>query len=63
MAMSEAGFTQSKHDEFFFNYLKDSEFCYAICHVDDLLFACSSESLSNRIAQKLDKFFELKTLG
>jgi Reverse transcriptase (RNA-dependent DNA polymerase) len=63
LAMSEAGFTQSKHDECLFIYLKDSEFCYAICHVDDLLFACSSEELSNQIAQKLSKFFELKSLG
>lgn len=62
-AMFNAGFRQSKFDECLYIYKDDSNVCYAIVHVDDMIFASNSGTLINAKIIELNKSFELKCLG
>lgn len=62
-AMSHEGFIQSKFDECLYTYKNESNVCYAIVHVDDMIFASNSDSLINDKVAQLNKSFELKCLG
>lgn len=62
-AMTNEGFKQSKHDECLFIHKSKSDTCYAIVHVDDMIFSSQSESLINSKIMSLNKYFELKCLG
>jgi transposase InsO family protein len=62
-AMLKENFVQSKFDECLFIYKNKSDVCYAIVHVDDLIFASNSELVINKIALSLNNYFELKCLG
>lgn len=62
-AMTSQGFIQSKHDECLYIYKRDSNVCYAIIHVDDMIFCSNSQSVINTMIVELNKTFELKSLG
>ena len=62
-AMTYEGFEQSKHDECLFIHKSKADTCYAIVHVDDMIFSSHSESLINSKIMSLNKHFELKCLG
>lgn len=54
-AMLKAGFFQSKFDECLYIMKQNTAECYAIVHVDDLLFASSSINLVQEIIRNLNK--------
>lgn len=62
-AMSKEGFMQSKHDECLYIYKFKSDVCYAVVHVDDMIFSSNSMSLIHSKIEKLNESFELKCLG
>jgi transposase InsO family protein len=62
-AMTDEGFTQSKYDECLYLLSNGNQRCYAIVHVDDILFASDSLSLIKTKTDSLNKYFELKCLG
>lgn len=44
-------------------YKQETEFCFLISHVDDLLWIANSSQLIENLATKLNQSFELKNLG
>lgn len=62
-AMTQAGFTQSKHDDCLYIYNNHDDVCYVIIHVDDMIFASNSLPLIETITASLNESFELKCLG
>jgi hypothetical protein len=62
-AMLKENFVQSKHDECLYIYSAHGDVCYAIVHVDDMIFACNSESLIDNKIKSLNNTFELKCMG
>ena len=62
-AMSKEGFVQSKHDECLYIYQRDTDVCYSIVHVDDMIFSGNSILVIQTIIASLNKSFELKCLG
>lgn len=62
-AMINSGFVQSKYDECLYIYKHKSFVCYAIVHVDDMIFASNSLLLIESKIATLNKSFELKNLG
>lgn len=61
--MTDEGFVQSKHDECLYSFKSDKNVCYAIVHVDDMIFASNSLSLIDTKIKCIQKSFELKCLG
>ena len=61
--MLEERFIQSKFDECLYIFKNNSNVCYAIVHVDDMIFASNSISLIESKTSALNKSFELKCLG
>ena len=62
-AMINEKFIQSKFDECLYSFKYDSDVCYAIVHVDDMIFASNSISIIESKTAALNKSFELKCLG
>jgi Reverse transcriptase (RNA-dependent DNA polymerase)/gag-polypeptide of LTR copia-type/Integrase core domain len=62
-SLNKLGFNQSKHDECLYIMKQGSDVCYAIVHVDDMLFAASKEETITIATKSLSKCFELKCLG
>lgn len=62
-AMTNEGFTQSKFDECLYSYSNGSDLCYAIIHVDDMIFSSNSPQIIELKTAALNKSFELKCLG
>jgi Reverse transcriptase (RNA-dependent DNA polymerase) len=62
-AMLKENFIQSKNDECLYIYKYNNYICYAIVHVNDMIFASNSETLINSKITALHKTFELKCLG
>lgn len=62
-AMVSVNFNQSKSDECLFIFKDQSHICYAIVHVDDMIFASDSVELIERLVTELNKSFGLKCLG
>ena len=62
-ATTKEGFIQSKHDECVFIHNSESNVCYVIVHVDDMIFSSNSMSIINSKKEALNKYFELKSLG
>lgn len=61
--LTQLGFHQSKADNCLYIICYEGIWCYMIVHVDDCLFVCSKETTINELASKINKFFELKSLG
>ena len=57
------GFEQSEADDCLFIKKRNNDICYIVVHVDDMLFASSSLSMIDSIADNLAKDFTLKNLG
>lgn len=62
-AMTQANFKQSFYDECLYVFKNESDICYAIVHVDDMIFASNSETLIDVKTKFLNNTFELKCLG
>lgn len=62
-AMTNEGFKQSRYDECLYVYKDESNICYAIVHVDDMIFASNSLTFIQTKIESLNKSFELKCLG
>jgi hypothetical protein len=62
-AMTNEGFLQSKNDECLYKFQDENYICYAIVHVDDMIFASNSLNLINTKTKALNRSFELKCLG
>lgn len=62
-SLAKEGFVQSEADECLFIRRTDSDVCYIVVHVDDMLCAASNESLIDEIIKGLAKYFKLKDLG
>jgi transposase InsO family protein len=62
-AMTNEGFIQSKFDECLYVLKTESNVCYAIVHVDDMIFASDSLNVINTKTRALNESFELKNLG
>lgn len=62
-AMLNEKFTQSKYDECLYIYKDKTNVCYAIVHVDDMIFSSNSLATIQLKIQALNKSFELKCLG
>ena len=63
IAMSNEGFIQSKYDECLYIFKDESNICYAIVHVDDMIFSSNSLSIIQSKTRALNHSFELKCLG
>lgn len=62
-AMTAEGFSQSKYDECLYTYKDKSHICYAIVHVDDMIYSSNSLDFIQMKIEALNKSFELKSLG
>jgi hypothetical protein len=62
-AMTNEGFIQSKNDECLYKFQNKTNICYAIVHVDDMIFASDSLNLIDTKTKALNQSFELKCLG
>lgn len=62
-SMTNQGFRQSKYDECLYVLNNQSDVCYAIVHVDDMIFASNTTDLISTKITELNKTFELKYLG
>jgi hypothetical protein len=58
-----AGFYQSKHDDCLYILREASAIIYAVCHVDDLLFATTNLKTLDEKVKFLNKSFTMKNLG
>lgn len=61
--LAKENFVQSDADECLFIKRTDSDVCYIVVHVDDMLCAASNEGLIGKVIAGLAKYFELKDLG
>lgn len=57
------GFKQSEADDCLYIKQNDKDLCFIVCHVDDMLFAATSDAIIDITHQNLSKDFELKDLG
>lgn len=57
------GFKRSEEDPCLYIYKSGENRCYVIIHVDDFLFAVTSEKLIHSLAAKIGQSFELKDCG
>ena len=62
-ALIKIDFRQSKYDNCLYVMHNGTETCYVIIHVDDMLFAATSNVIIKSITDSLNKSFELKCLG
>lgn len=62
-SLSLNGFTQSESDDCLFVRKVGSQRIYIVCHVDDMIFASTSNALIDETYKKLSSIFEMKDLG
>lgn len=62
-SLENSGFKQSDADDCLFTYNINQEVCYVVVHVDDVLFAATSEEIIKSAHSSLQKDFQLKDLG
>ena len=62
-SMIKENFTQSKFDECLYVFENDKDICFAIVHVDDMIFASNTQKVIDQKTSSLNKTFELKSLG
>lgn len=62
-AMTNVGLNQSKYDEFLYIFKNNINICYAIVHVDDMIFASTSLETIQTLISQLSTSFEFKWLG
>ena len=62
-ALLEIGFKQSHSDKCLYIFKSEEGICYLMCHVDDLLFVGTSNSIIDKLSTLLGTHFEIKDLG
>ncbi|XP_031279030.1 uncharacterized protein LOC116137478 [Pistacia vera] len=62
-ALTNMGFTQSKHDYFLFTWHKGTTVIALIIYVDDILITGNDESSIRTLKEHLNKHFRIKDLG
>lgn len=62
-ALLKLNFRQSLFDNCLYVMTNKHEACYVVIHVDDMLFAATSEKLIKHVIELLNQSFEIKSLG